>query len=296
MTIVDEKCRSSPPSGPSCVDGGTLSARGTKMSSVFSIWLRPLIPTFVCVVFIGTVYGSFHEQPVSASGDRSILLALGKWTPLLAEGFALNLAISFLAMSLGTILGTALGVARVSTIVMLRRGSWLLVQVFRNSPGLVLLFFSMFMFPFSFKVFGIQVPFPDWVKAIVGLSIAVMAYVAEIIRGAIQSIPVTQWEAGESLGFTRAQLFRLVILPLALRRVLPPWMNMYALLIMATPLASILGVKEIITYTGMALAAEERHDLLIPMYLYVLGWFFAYAYPISKWTAMLERKLAIRGW
>src|SRR3546814_20591417 len=71
---------------------------------------------------------------------------------------------------------------------------------------------------------------------------------------------------------------------------LPPWMYLYAILTMATGLASIVGVSEMMTQTGRALAAENRPDLLIPFYAFVLVCFFAYCYPLALATRHLERR------
>ena len=73
-------------------------------------------------------------------------------------------------------------------------------------------------------------PIPDWIKATLGLALPVMANVAEIVRGAVQSIPTAQWESAESLAFTRRQTLWMIILPQCVKRMLPPWMNLYAIL------------------------------------------------------------------
>jgi len=75
---------------------------------------------------------------------------------------------------------------------------------------------------------------------------------------------------------------------------LPPWMNWYAILTMATTLASIVGVSEVMTLTLRITNAESRTDLLIPIYSYVLLWFFVYCYPISRWTRRLEARYETR--
>jgi len=64
---------------------------------------------------------------------------------------------------------------------------------------------------------------------------------------------------------------------------------------MGTVLTSIVGVNEVMTLTGDALAAENRPELLLPFYSYVLIWFFIYCYPIARWTVRLERKFAVAG-
>jgi polar amino acid transport system permease protein len=133
-------------------------------------------------------------------------------------------------------------------------------------------------------------------KATIGLSLPVMANVSEIVRGAVNSLPSGQWEAAESLAYSRRQTLWLVILPQCIKRMLPPWMNLYSILTMATVLASVVGVSEVMTITGEALAAEGgRSDLLAPFYSFVLLIFFIYCYPIARWTAHLEQKFAVKG-
>lgn len=227
------------------------------------------------------------------AAKEPVLATIAKWTPLMLRGFMFNLAISFMSMAIGTVLGAVLGVFQISLLPPVRTGSWLLTQFFRNAPWLVLLFFMMFLLPFEVRVFGTAVPFPDWVKAILGLSLPVMANVSEIVRGAIQSIPSGQWESAESLAFNRRQTLWMIILPQCVKRMLPSWMNLYAILTMATVLASVVGVTEVMTLTGRVLSAENRPELLMPLYAYVLLWFFVYCYPIARLTVRMEQRFAV---
>lgn len=229
------------------------------------------------------------------SAPPAILATIAKWTPLIARGFLLNVAMSFLAMAIGTVLGALLGLCQISLLPPVRAGAWGATQFFRNAPWLVLLFYCMLLLPFELRIGGWVIPLPDWVKATAGLSLPVMANTSELVRGAIQSMPFGQWEAALSLAFTRRQTLSMIILPQCVKRMLPPWMNLYAILTVATPLCSIVGVNEAMTLTGDALASEARHELLVPMYLYLLGWFFLYCYPIARWTVRLERRFAVRG-
>ena len=244
------------------------------------------------IVFVA----SMAIAQVSAPAARpSVLDLIIKWTPLLASGFLFNLLISFFAMAVGTVAGTLLGLARISLHSPVRGTSWLVVQFFRNAPWLVLLFFVMYLLPFQFSVGNTTIPFPDWIKATLGLALPIMANVAEIVRGAVQSIPTAQWEAARSLAFSRRETLWKIILPQCVKRMLPPWMNWYAILTMATTLASIVGVSEVMTITLRITNAESRTDLLIPIYSYVLLWFFVYCYPISRWTRRLEARYEVRG-
>lgn len=251
-------------------------------------------PGHFVVIAIIAVFGpslAFAQAGVPLLTPFAVLL---DWVPLLLKGFIFNLAISFLAMALGTALGTLLGLGQISLSRVTRGVSWFVTQFFRNAPWLVLLFFAMFLLPFEINLLGVSIPFPDWFKAILGLSLPVMANVSEIVRGAVRSMPSGQWEAAESLAYTRRQTLWLIILPQCVKRMLPPWMNLYSILTMATVLASIVGVSEVMTLTGQALAAEGgRPELLAPFYGFVLLLFFAYCYPIARFTVRLERKFAV---
>jgi polar amino acid transport system permease protein len=267
-----------------------LRVRATPDRSSGAVVLSPRTGIALASVFVASV--AFAQV---AAGERpGVLQLLVKWTPLLAQGFLFNLLISVLAMAIGTGAGVLLGFARLSPQPTLRGGSWVVIQFFRNAPWLVLLFFVMFLLPFELRIGATTIAIPDWIKATLGLALPIMANMAEIVRGAVQSIPTAQWDAARSLAFSRRQTLWKIILPQCVKRMLPPWMNWYAILTMATTLASIVGVSEVMTLVGRVTNAEGRTDLLIPIYSYVLLWFFAYCYPISAWTRRLEARYAER--
>ncbi|MEM7777663.1 MAG: amino acid ABC transporter permease [Pseudomonadota bacterium] len=222
--------------------------------------------------------------------------ALYKWLPfLVTQGFLFNVVISLLTMVIGTALGVALGLAQISTIGVVRVFAKGTVQAFRNSPWLVLLFIVLLALPFEIEIGGFVIRIPDWMKAVFGLCLPIMANIAEVVRGAIQSVPSGQWEAAESLAFSRTQTLWQIILPQCFKRMIPPWMNWYAILTMATPLCSLLGVEELITLTRQAIEAENnRPELLVPFYSFALLIFFAYCYPIARITIALERRYAVK--
>ena len=175
------------------------------------------------------------------------------------------------------------------------RRAWLVTQFFRNSPWLVLLFTIMFLLPFEVRIGDVTIPIPDWIKAVIGFSLPVMANISEVVRGAVISLPSGQWESAESLAFSRMQTMWMIILPQCVKRMIPPWMNWYAILAMATPLCSIMGVEESVTLTQQALSSEGgKPELLAPFYVFLLVVFFIYIYPIARWTVRLERKYAVK--
>lgn len=248
-----------------------------------------LIVALVCLVT--TAAGA----ATVGNGQRSALDVIWLWSPLLLKGFVFNLVISALAMLIGTAAGLPLGVLQTSRIAPVRALARFATQFFRNSPWLVLLFLCVLLLPFQVHVFGVTIPLPDWSKAVLGFSLPVMANVSEIVRGAMQSVPTSQWESAESLGFSRRQTLVEIILPQCFKRMLPPWMNLYSLITMSTVNASVVGVSEMITLTNEVLAAEgSRPALLAPLYAFALLCFFLYCYPIGKWTVALERKYQVR--
>lgn len=244
------------------------------------------------MVFVFSI-GVAHAQ--GAKQAITFWTAFPQWLPFIMKGFVLNLLISFFAMLLGTLMGAAMGLALVSQRAWMRRTGWALTQFFRNSPWLVLLFCFMLLLPYRVKFQGIEYDIPAWTKAAFALSLPIMANIAEIVRGAVQSIPTGQWESAESLAFNRRQTMWMIILPQCFKRMIPPWMNWYAILTLATPLCSILGVQEMMKSTREALnALGDQPELVAPFYTFVLVAFFAYIYPIARWTISLERKYSVK--
>lgn len=234
-------------------------------------------------------------QASDAPARPGIVATVWKWMPLISSGFLFNLLVSAASMALGTALGTLLGLGQISLHASVRKVSWTLTQFFRNAPWLVLLFFAMFLLPFELRIGGLVIPLPAWLKAVIGLSLPVMGNVAEIVRGGIRSIPNGQWESAESLAFSRMQILWQIIIPQAIKRMIPPWMNLYAILTMATTLISVVGIQDAMTLTRGALVAEARTDLYLPLYFMLLVMFFAYCYPIARLTLIIERRFAVNA-
>lgn len=238
--------------------------------------------------------GSALAQQAGKDVPMSALSALIIWMPFILKGFGLNLLMSVLAMTGATIVGVFMGFMQISRTWIISFPARIITQLFRNAPWLVILFAIMLLFPFKLTLPDGQIVLvPGWVKATIGFSLPVMANISEILRGAVNSIPTGQWESADSLAFTRYQTLRHVILPQCIRRMLPPWMNWYALLTLMTPMAAILGVQEALGNTQAAMeAAGSRPEYLVPFYTFLLLIFFLFIFPISLWTRRLERQIA----
>jgi polar amino acid transport system permease protein len=246
-------------------------------------WLLRPWALLALIAALITAIAMTHE-----SDTVSILL---KWLPLVLLGFLVNIVVGVLAMALGTVAGLPLGMTQLAGLRVVRTSGWLVIQLLRNAPWLVLLFYVMFLLPFELHIGALTIPLPAWMKAVVGLALPVSANVAEIVRGGLVSIPKAQWESAESLAFSRWQILMLVILPQAFRRMLPPWMNLYAILLMSTTLISIVGIQDGLSTVRAAVSAEGRPSLMMPFYLLLLVLFFAHTYPVARFTTALERRL-----
>ena len=261
----------------------------------FSAWLTGNNALFV--VAFSAMCSMWPVLAMAADyGMGDALHAFWRWVPLLVtEGFVLNVLISVLTMLFGTVFGVLLGLAQISLLAPLRWFAKIFTQLFRNSPWLVLLFIVMLALPFEVRIGSRIIDIPDWIKAVFGLSLPIMANISEIVRGAVASVPSGQWEASESLAFSRSQTLWQIILPQCFKRMIPPWMNWYAILTMATPLVSLLGVEELITLSRQAMESEDNHpELLMPFFGFALIIFFAYCYPIARLTMALEKKFAVK--
>ena len=159
---------------------------------------------------------------------------------------------------------------------------------------IVTLFCVMLLVPFKLRLgAGVVLILPDWLKATVGFSFPIMANVSEIVRGAVLSIPPGQAESAESLAFSRRQTLWLIILPHCAKRMIPPWMNSYAILALSTPIASILGSMKLCGNPAGGDGGGWRPARLpsIPFYSFILAAVFRLHLPHLPITVWLERKI-----
>src|SRR5471032_336871 len=239
-------------------------------SKLAGMRLPPGIYAVVGIVAVGTALWSLAPE----TGSRGETLArLVEWAPALAHGFTMNVLISIGAIFIGTFIG---------------RLARLWIVAFRNAPWLVLIYFTTYVFPFEIHIFGTSVPFPDWLKVMLGLALPASANIAEVFRGAVASIPSAQWEAAASLAFSRWQILLKIVVPQCVRRMLPPWMNVYAIITMGTALSSLVGIHDLLDTAQIASSTVARSSFTVLTYVATLVIFFAYCYPISWLTRAFE--------
>ena len=267
--------------------------KGSKFN--WQILLGLTIGSLLIVVIINSLKGNFlTAQEWQTLMRRLPYILIGNqenWT--IKGGFVLNIIISIACMTISTVLGIIFGLAQISLQPVVRWFAWFMTQFFRNSPWLVILYVMLYLLPFQINIGFASFEFSPVAKSILGLSLVVAANISEIVRGAIQSIPSGQWEAARAMGYTNNQILRLVIFPQAFKRMIPPWMNWYAILTMGTTLTNLVGVPEGLTSVRQVLELEGER-FAIPLYTILMLLFLLYCYPIAWWTRKLEQRV-VRG-
>lgn len=211
-------------------------------------------------------------------------------------GFVKTLWIFGFSLVLSTVLGTILGSFRVSPITSLRAAGTTYVNVFRNTPLVLILVLGAFVIPtlgFSDVGFGFGVyEFNTFeVMGIIGLSLYTAAFVCEAIRSGVNSVASGQAEAARSIGMDFSQSLRMVVLPQAFRAIVPPLASIYIALAKNTSVLAIVGVAEA-SYVMKKLGNQFTTDIYIVFFGFALGYVII-VLTISGLATLLERKLAV---
>jgi polar amino acid transport system permease protein len=216
---------------------------------------------------------------MASSGLDLLVVSL----PQLAKGLYQTGLIAIWSIVLSTIGGLLFGALRTSASPWLRLITRTYLELFRSIPILVWLFFFFFGLPIFF---GLNVP--SSVCAVLVLSLWGITEVGEVARGALISLPQGQREAGMAIGLSTLQLYAYILLPLALRRMIPPTINVYTRIIKTTSLTVLIGVTEVIK-TGQQIIERTGEAVLIYGALFLL--YFMLCYPLSALSRRLEHKL-----
>ena len=204
-------------------------------------------------------------------------------TDALLAGAAGTLRIFAICLVLGLSLGLVVGLARNSTRRIFYIPASVFMEFFRNTPVLVQILWFYFAFP-------MLVPFEisPLIAAALGISLNSAAFSAEIYRGGIQSIERGQWEGARALGMTTAQAMRRIVLPQALRRMLPALTNRGIEIFKMSTLASAVAYVELLQQ-GKLIASLNYNP--IEAYTVIALIFFVLLYPLVQATYVLERRL-----
>ena len=202
---------------------------------------------------------------------RNLLLA-ARWTVVL----------SLIAFIGGGLVALLLLVARLSKAKGMSQLVGGYVQLFQGTPLLMQLFLAYF----GIALFGIKTS--GWVAASVALTLYTSAYLTEIWRGCVASIPKGQWEAGQSLALNFREQLQYVVLPQAIKIAIPPTVGFLVQVVKGTALASVIGFIEL-TKAGTMITNATFKPFVV--YSCVALLYFALCFPISLYAKILERKI-----
>jgi arginine/lysine/histidine/glutamine transport system substrate-binding and permease protein len=203
-------------------------------------------------------------------------------------GALLTIVLTAFSVFFGTIGGVLLAVMSISDFKPLGWLSRIYVDFFRGTPLLVQIFMIYFGLPTLLQGIGVDFSFNRFAAAITALSLNSAAYLAEIIRGGIQSIDMGQWEASQSMGMGWLQTMRYVIFPQAFRRMLPPLGNEFITLIKDTSLVSIIGFEELFRQGQLMVATTYR---AFQIYAAVALVYLLLTFIASRVFSWLEKRL-----
>ncbi|UQZ81528.1 Arginine transport system permease protein ArtQ [Paenibacillus konkukensis] len=217
---------------------------------------------------------------------------LPKYYMFFVNGAKVTLLLSLFTVIIGVVLGVILALMRLSRIAPLKMIATAYVEFIRGTPLLV----QLFLFYYGLPQLGIEFPevpalgtaFPEFLAGVVALSVNSAAYVAETFRAGIQAIDKGQMEAARSLGMPHSMAMRHIILPQAIRNVLPALGNEFIVIIKESSIVSVIGISELMynadTVRGNSFRAFE--PLIIVAIIY-----FVITFTLSKVLGIAERRM-----
>ncbi len=204
--------------------------------------------------------------------------------PPLLKGAWLTIVVSMLSFALALVVGLLFGVARISRFMPLRAVAAVYIQFIRGTPLLLQLFFIYYVLPYS------GVVLTPFVSAVIGLTLNYGAYMAEIYRSGIQAIPKGQWEAGAAVGMSRRLLMRRIVLPQALRIIMPSLGNNFVSIFKDSALVSVITMRDLMFSAQLLASATFKH---FEIYAMVAVIYFLISYPAAMLVEWIERMLQI---
>lgn len=207
-----------------------------------------------------------------------------EYFPLLLGGVKVALYVTAVSMILALIQGLLLALARLSSVGILRRLCTVWVEIIRGTPCLLQIYYVYYVAP------AIGIVLTPVTAGILGLSANYGAYMSEIFRASILSIGAGQLEAGQSLGMSRSLIMRRIVIPQAVRKIVPPLGNYLVLMVKDTSLLSTITIREImmVAYELSAITFKFFELFTFAGIIYL-----GLSYPLSVFVDWVERKLDV---
>lgn len=219
----------------------------------------------------------------AVDNDNSFLGLLKSTFPILMIGLRMTLILTVVSIAIALVLGVIFGLLRVSQSVVLRAIGTTYVDIFRGTPLLVQAFFIYFGIP---SALGFQMS--ALTAGIITLSLNAGAYMTEIVRGGIQSVDKGQMEAARSLGIGYLPTMRKVILPQAIRTMIPSYINQFVITLKDTSILSVIGIAEL-TQTGRIIIARNFQSFTMWLIIGII--YFVVIMALTKLSDRVEKRL-----
>jgi len=203
-------------------------------------------------------------------------------------GLTLTLILSVVGIVVAFPLGVLLALGRRSRMPVMRAFSVVYIELIRGVPLVSLLFMASFMLPLFLPV-GVNID--ALLRAQIAIILFTSAYLAEVVRGGLQAIPRGQYEAAEALGLGYWLRMRKIVLPQAIRTVIPPIVNSFIALFKDTSLVAIVSLTDLMLSTRQAIADPNWRAYFIEGYVFIALIYFAFCFFMSKYSQYLERQL-----
>ncbi|GAA3196773.1 hypothetical protein GCM10020255_099230 [Rhodococcus baikonurensis] len=228
------------------------------------------------------IVSTYLGQGASTS-DNSIIGLIKSTYPQLLKGLWLTIVLSVVSIAIALVLGAIFGLCRVSTNVFVRGIGTTYVDIFRGTPLLVQAFFIYFGIPAA-----LHFQMSAFTAGIITLSLNAGAYMAEIVRGGILSVDKGQMEASRSLGISYMKSMRKVIMPQAIRTMIPSYINQFVITLKDTSILSVIGLAEL-TQTGRIIIARNFQSF--NMWLIIGVMYFIIIMALTKLSNRLEKRI-----
>lgn len=201
--------------------------------------------------------------------------------------------LSIVAMLMSIVIGTVFGLMRFTKNTVLRTLALAYIELWRGIPMIVSILFVYFALPELLRTI-VRINISSFMAMLIACVFWTSANAAEIVRGGVQAISFGQTEAATALGMTYFQRMRLVIMPQAVRIMIPPMIGLFTLLLKGTAIGFIIEYRELIRVgqiTIERLVAGGHHMASIQIYTVIMIMYFAMCYPLSRFSLYYERKL-----
>lgn len=203
-------------------------------------------------------------------------------------GFTLNLLLAYVGIVASLPIGIVLALGRQSKMPAVRSLCVAFIELWRGVPLITILFMASVMLPL-FLPAGTE--FDKVIRAMIGIALFQSAYMAEVIRGGLQALPKGQTEAAQALGLGYWQSTRLIILPQAIRIVIPGIVNTFIALFKDTTLVGLIGLFEILRMVQASIGDPEWGAVATEAYIFEATMFWIFCYGMSRYSQNLEKKL-----